>query len=123
MKKYKLKSPIEYDGITFNHIQVDRYYMPDNPALTLIADIPEGETDDEEDFYDDDVYDVTISTNIRTLSDNRFALNINLPAISKLKAQLIKANLFVDTGNTIQSGFCTYPVYSFDFSTLTQVEE
>lgn len=120
MKKYKLKNPIEYDDLTFNHIQVDSYYMPHNPALTLIADIPEGELDDE---YDEDLYEIIISTNIRPLPDNNFALNTNLPAISILKEQLIKTNLFVDTGNTIQSGFCTYPVYSFDFSTLTQVNE
>lgn len=95
--------------------------MPHNPALTLIADIPEGkptdEYDDEEDFYN-----IVISTNIRPLPDNHFALNTNLHSISILKKQLLETNLFVDTENIIPSGFCTYPVYSFDFSTLTQVE-
>lgn len=121
MKKYKLENPIEYDDLTFSHIQVDSYYMPHNPALTLIADIPEGESTDE---YDDEdgFYDIIISTNIRPLPDNHFALNTNLHSISILKKQLLETNLFVDTENIIPSGFCTYPVYSFDFSTLTQVE-
>lgn len=117
MKKYKLENPIEYDGITFNHIQVDMYYRPHNPAITLIADSHQGQPDDDDEFYD-----IIISTNIQPLPDNNFALNTNLSAISILKEQLLKTNLFVDKENTIQSGFCTYPVYSFDFSTLTQVE-
>lgn len=93
------------------------YHMPHNPAVTLIADIPKGEHDDDDDFYN-----IIISTNIQPLPDNHFALNTNSHAVSILKEQLLKTNLFVDTETIIQSGFCTYPVYSFDFSTLTKVE-
>ena len=56
-----------------------------------------------------------LSTNIRPLPDGQFAVDTNnCPTAEDF---LSKYNIATSTGKSIQSGFCTYPIYA-----LTETE-
>ena len=60
----------------------------------------------------------TITTNIKALPYNQAAIDVNNHPEA---IEIIETNgLGVDTGKSVKSGFCTYPIYEFDMDKLPE---
>lgn len=89
-------------------IVVNRYTYYNNLCISL------------EKAYTHEAYS-TITTNITALPYNQAAIDVNNHPEA---IELIEENgLGVNTGKSIKSGFCTYPIYEFFMDKLPDADE
>lgn len=83
-------------------------YAANNNLAIMLADVNE---------YKDMGYiycDITV--NVTTLPINEACIDINNAPFAK--GLLEKLNIGEDTGKTVQSGFCTYPIFKLNMDNL-----